>query len=165
MHTLVQMQHVTRKEFLRGLRDLTAEDAGKRVEPMNSITWVVGHLAHQEHQEHTFFVSWARAADVGPEYFQFATGSPPTQPPLDDVMELWRAASEAADGWLHTATADSMRQVPTHPDALNEGENLGTLITRNIFHYWCHIGEISAIRQMLRNRPPEFVTLHGWAYE
>jgi hypothetical protein len=37
-------------------------------------------------------------------------------------------------------------------------ENIGTLLMRNIYHYWYHTGEASAVRQMLgHTRLPEFV--------
>src|SRR4030042_5640283 len=54
MHLLVELQHLTRKEFLRGLQGVSDEDARKRVEPMNSIGWIIGHMACQEH---AFFVA------------------------------------------------------------------------------------------------------------
>ena len=161
MHPIVRMQHVTRKEFLRGLRGVTDEDARKRIEPMNCISWIVGHLAWQEH---LLFVAWPQGRQVEPQYYAFGTGSPPSQPPLEEVMALWRAACDDADVWLHAADEESMRQVFT-PAVLEERENAGTLVVRNIFHYWSHIGEISAIRQMLgHHRPPQFVNLHGWSY-
>ena len=48
----------------------------------------------------------------------------------------------------------------THP--LVEGEphyqSFGTLLTRQIYHYWYHMGEIMAIRQLLDHpQRPEFV--------
>ena len=44
------------------------------------------------------------------------------------------------------------------------GENFGALMVRCIFHTWCHLGEISSIRQILGHKPPQFVDMHGWAY-
>ncbi len=43
-------------------------------------------------------------------------------------------------------------------------ENAGTQFARNIFRYWCHIGEIWAIRQILGHDTPEFVDPHDWSY-
>ncbi len=48
MHELVQLHHLTRTEFLRGLNGVSDDDARRRLEPMNCISWIVGHLAHQE---------------------------------------------------------------------------------------------------------------------
>ena len=158
MHNLVTIQHLARKEFLRGLQGLSDEDARKRVEPMNCISWIVGHVAHQQH---AFFVSWPQGKPSEPRYRPFGYGSPASQPPLDEVMALWHASCDAADVWLDAATAESLRVTfPSSP----EGENGGALVVRNIFHTWCHLGEISSIRQMLGHRAPEFVNMYGWSY-
>jgi hypothetical protein len=163
MHQLAELQHLTRKEFLRGLEGVSDEDAGRRIEPMNCITWIIGHMASQEH---AFFVAWPEGREREPEYAAFSWGSPPSQPSLEEVMRLWRATCEAADECLHAVNEEGLRQPVAAPDATVEGENLGTRIVRNIFHYWCHIGEISAIRQMLgHERPPQFVDVHDWEYK
>ena len=157
MHTLLQMQDIARREVTRGLEALTDEDSLRRVEPMNCISWTIGHVAHQQH---AFFVAWPQGKESDPQYRSFGTGSPASQPPLSEVMALWRASCDDADAWLDTATEESLREpFPSH-----EGENIGTLLARNIFHTWSHLGEISAIRQILGHRPPEFVSLHGWSY-
>lgn len=162
MHQLVELQHLTRKEFLRGLQGVSDEDARRRVKPMNCISWIIGHMADQEHAS---FVAWPQGRDREPEYAPFAGGSPASQPSLETVMTLWRTACEAADKCLHAANEDSLRQPVIAPDFAVERENLGTRVVRNIFHYWSHMGEISAIRQMLgHHRPPQFVDLHDWRY-
>ncbi|MCA9982061.1 MAG: DUF664 domain-containing protein, partial [Anaerolineales bacterium] len=47
-HPLVTQLRFARSEFGRVLAGLSAEDAVKRLEPMNCISWMVGHLANQE---------------------------------------------------------------------------------------------------------------------
>ena len=157
MHTLVQLQHLARKEFTRNIGGLSEEDARKRVEPMNCISWIIGHVALQQH---TLFVAWPHAMETGPQFDAFHTGSPPSQPPLADVMALWHASCAEAGVWFDAATEESLQGPFTSP----EGENGGTLVVRGIFHAWCHLGEISSIWQMLGHRPPEFVDLYGWSY-
>lgn len=44
-HPLVAQLRFTRSEWLRGLQDVTAEEAVRRFEPINSISWMIGHLA------------------------------------------------------------------------------------------------------------------------
>ncbi len=162
MQLLVELQHLARKEFLRGLEGVSDEDARRRVEPMNCISWIIGHMACQEQ---AYFVAWPEGCEAGPEYKAFAWGSPASQPSLESVMTLWRATCEAADRRLHAANEESLRQLVLAPHPAPERENLGTRIVRNIFHYWSHIGEISAIRQMLgHHRPPQFVDMHDWQY-
>jgi len=160
MHTLVQMYHLTRKEFERNLQGLTDEDARKRIEPMNCISWIIAHVANQQR---TFFADWPQGKESDPRYRPYGCGCPASQPPLEEAMTLWRDACDEADVWLHAATKDSLQlQSPlTSPEV----ENGGTLIVRCIFHTWCHLGEISSIRQMLGHRPPEFVNMYDWSYD
>ena len=47
-HPLANQLRFSRREFMRGLEGLTAEDAARRLLPMNCIAWNVGHLAWQE---------------------------------------------------------------------------------------------------------------------
>lgn len=158
MHTLVQLQQLTRQEFLRGLQGISDEDARKRVEPMNCISWIVAHMAAQER---AFFVAWPQGKDVDSQYQAYGTGSSPSQPPMEETMALWHKTCDEADACLHAATEEDMQRV--FPEFREE--NAGTLLVRNIFHYWSHIGEVSAIRQVLgHEKPPQFVNMHGWLY-
>src|SRR5256885_17258450 len=47
-HPLVDQLRFTRSEWLRGLKGVTEEGAVRHFGPMNSIGWIVGHLAWQE---------------------------------------------------------------------------------------------------------------------
>ena len=161
MHSLVAMQHLTRREFLRGLRRISDEDSRKRVGPMNCISWIVGHMAWQEH---LYFVAGPQGISTDAAHRAYGTGGAASEPPLEEPMALWRTTCEAADVWLHATTGESMREVFDSPGLRDLGENAGTLLVRNILHYWSHIGEISAIRQMLGHQAPEFVHMHGWSY-
>ena len=78
MHTLVQMLELSRKEFERNLEGLTDEDARKRIEPMNCISWIIAHVANQHHM---FFLVWAQGRDPDPRYARYGYGSPASQPP------------------------------------------------------------------------------------
>lgn len=44
-HPLVEQLRFTREEWLRALRGVPEEDGFRRLEPINSIGWIVGHLA------------------------------------------------------------------------------------------------------------------------
>jgi len=160
MHLLVQMYNLARKEFERNLDGLTDADARKRLEPMNCISWIIAHVANQQH---TFFVDWPQGKETDPRYRPYGYGSLASQPPLDEAMALWRDACNEADVWLQAATSDNL-QVTSHPTS-PEGESGGTLLVRCIFHTWCHLGEISSIRQILGHRPPEFVNMYSWSYD
>jgi hypothetical protein len=49
IHPLVTQQHFARSEFVRCLDGVSAEEGRQRFGPMNCISWMVGHLANQEH--------------------------------------------------------------------------------------------------------------------
>jgi len=160
MHTLVEMLYLTRQEFERNLAGLSDEDSRKRIEPMNCISWIIAHVACQHR---AYFVDWPQGKVVDSRYLTYNYGAQPSQPPLDEAMTLWRDACEESKAWLEAATNESLQEIC--PNALAEGENWGTLLVRCIFHTWCHLGEISSIRQILGHKPPQFVNMHGWAYD
>lgn len=155
MHALVETYHITRREFERNLVGLQEEDARKPIGPMNCISWIIGHAAHQQY---TFFVDWAQGRGPDPRFQAYGTGNPASGPPLAVAMSLWQIACNEADVFLDSATDESLRIV------YENNENGGTLLVRSAFHIWCHLGEISAIRQILGHKPPEFVDMHRWAY-
>ena len=159
MHTLVEMYYLTRKEFERNLKGLTDEDARKRIEPMNCISWIIAHVANQNR---AFFVDWPAGREIDQRYTPYGFGSPASQPPLEEVMNLWRDACENADAWLQAATDESLQEKGSRTSP--ESENWGTLLVRCIFHTWCHLGEISSIRQILGHKPPQFVNMYEWSY-
>lgn len=160
MHTLVAMHYLARKEFERNLRGLTDEDARKRVEPMNCISWIIAHVASQHR---TFFVDWPAGRKTDPQYAPYGYGSPASQPPLEEALSLLQDVCTDADTWLLAATKDSLQSKGKRTSL--EGENAGTLLVRSIFHTWCHLGEISSIRQILGHKPPEFVNMYNWSYD
>jgi hypothetical protein len=48
-HPLVTQLRFARSELVRCLEGVSDEDALRRFEPMNCISWIIGHLANQEH--------------------------------------------------------------------------------------------------------------------
>jgi uncharacterized damage-inducible protein DinB len=145
------MQQFARAEFERGLEGLTDEDARFRVEKadgsqMNSISWAICHLSHQEW---LFFVR----GPGGPEnakHAPFATGAPACVPSLAEALEIWHEARTEADKWLLQVTDEELaKRTPVW------FENQGTALMRNTGHYWFHAGEVNAIRQVLGH--PEII--------
>ena len=47
-HMLIEQLRFTRSEWVRALRGVTEEDANRHFGQMNSIGWIVGHLAWHE---------------------------------------------------------------------------------------------------------------------
>ena len=86
----------------------------------------------------------------------FAYGAPACTPPLDEVWQAWRAVTAAADPWLDSLTTEDMALAM--PKAFRPGVTRGSLLLRVNYHYWYHIGENMAIRQMLGHTGlPDFV--------
>ena len=155
LHPLVVQLRFTRSEFMRGIRGLRDADARERIQPMNSISWNIGHLAWQEQR---YFISRAQGRTPFPDIAdRFASGGPASQPALDEVLSAWRAITADADSWLDTVTGGTLLD---HPIVQGKpiSRTFGNLLQRTIYHYWYHTGENLAIRQMLGHRRlPQFV--------
>jgi hypothetical protein len=154
-HPLVAQLRFARSEFLRCLEGVSAQDAIRRPKPMNCISWIVGHLANQEH---AYWVLWAQGEFLAPGLYELVGyGKPASTPPLSEMWETWHTVTRAADRFLDTLTTEKLQ---AHLDREGEPlpESIGTLLYRNIYHYWFHTGEAHAIRQMLgHGELPQFV--------
>jgi hypothetical protein len=154
-HPLVDQLRFTRSEFVRCLEGVSDEDAVRRFEPMNCVSWIIGHLADQEH---TFWVLWARGKNLAPGLNErVGYGRPASTPPLKEMWATWRTVTSAADIFLDTLATEDLQ---THMAGVSKPlrESVGTLLFRNIHHYWFHMGEAHAIRQMLGHPDlPQFV--------
>lgn len=159
MHTLVEMLLLSRKEFERNLAGLADEDARKHIKPMNCISWIIAHVAAQHR---VFFVEWPLGASPDSRYTAYSYGAPASEPLFDEALHLWKDACTDSMPYLESVTDDSLRIVDPAP--FPQKESRGTLLVRCIFHTWCHLGEISSIRQILGHKPPQFVDMHGWTY-
>ncbi|MDR3575387.1 MAG: DinB family protein [Anaerolineaceae bacterium] len=163
-HALVTQLKFTRSEFMRGLDGISEADGLTRFEPMNCISWMVGHLADQENR---YWVGRAQGILLLPELNALVGhGQPASTPPLKEMLAAWKQVTEAANVYLEGLTATTMNgAVTAQGKALPT--NVGSLILRNIYHYWYHLGEAAAIRQMLGHKNlPEFVgDMEQWQYK
>ena len=154
-HPLVIQLRFARSEFVRCVDGITEEEAQHRFLPMNCISWMVGHLANQEN---TYWVFVAQGKKIRPDLYPLVGyGKPATTPPLAEMWAAWREVTAVADQFLNTLTTDTLQ---TYFDWKGKPmqESVGTLLQRNLYHYWCHNGEAYAIRQMLgHTNLPDFV--------
>jgi hypothetical protein len=68
----------------------------------------------------------------------------------------WHAIIAEADKYLNTMTTEKFLGLV--PSSSSGKWNAGTNLQRSIYHYWFHLGECLAIRQMLGHKNlPEFV--------
>jgi hypothetical protein len=154
-HPLVTQLRFARSEFARCLDGVSAEDAVRRLEPMNCISWIVGHLANQEHRYWVLLAQGRSVAQGLNDLVGF--GKPASTPPFDEMWETWRTATRAADEFLDTLSPETLQRFAEWEGKVID-ESFGTLLMRNIYHYWFHTGEAHAIRQMLgHGELPQFV--------
>ena len=144
-HPRVDQLRFARSEWLRGLEGLSEADGRRRLEPMNSISWMVGHLAWHER---LLWMVRAQGLEVEPILDGVATGRPASTPELSAMLAGWRRMTEAADPYLDTLTTEDLL-VPLPHDGRADPPLAGSQLQRITYHYWSHIGEASAIRQLL----------------
>ena len=154
-HPLVTQLRFARSEFVRGLEETPPADALRRLEPMNCISWSVGHLAGQEH---FLWVMAAQDANIAPNLHQWVgTGKPASTPPWDEMWATWRQVTAKADEYLDTIDEATLS---THLSFSGKAlpEPVGILLLRNIYHYWFHLGEAHAARQVMGHpKLPQYV--------
>lgn len=155
VHPLVTQLRFARSELARCLEGITTDDAVKRMLPMNCISWIVGHLANQE-QAYWILIAQDKIVVAGLNDL-VGFGKPASTPPLVDMLDAWKIVTMAADNYLNALTTEKMQE-----HLLWKGqprpESIGTMLLRNTYHYWFHIGEAHAIRQMLGHpNLPQFV--------
>ena len=155
-HPLVAQLRFTRSEFNRSLKGLSDEEASRRFGPMNCISWNVGHLAWQEQQ---YFLAYGQGQVLLPAIHRlFASGAPASAPALREIVADYATITNAADAWLDSLTSEALERPFTRHDGQPGRRTFGSLLQRVIYHYWYHLGENMAIRQLLgHSRLPQFV--------
>jgi hypothetical protein len=154
-HPLIDQYRFTRSEWLRGLAGISEEDTACHFGPMNCISWTVGHLAWHEHR---YWLELAQGKMLFPTLNEiYAYGAPMSTPSLKEMLELWQTVTRAADPYLDGLTTGSL-QTDLLREGKSVGQTVGSALRRVTYHYWYHIGEIQAIRQMLGHKKlPEYV--------
>ncbi len=146
LHPMVQQLLFARREFARCFEGVPAEQACQRVGSMNCLSWIVGHLACQEQ---FFWVQLAQGRSVAPELEErVGYRRPPSTPPWDEMWQLWRAITAAADTYLGRLQPPDLRTHFLYRGRRVE-ESVGTLLLRNTYHYWFHLGKAHSVRQAL----------------
>ncbi len=154
-HPLIDQLHFTRAEWLRGLQGVSEEDAARHFGPMNCISWNVGHLAWHEQR---YWLQFGQGQVPFPMLNKsYAYGAPMSTPSLGEMLEVWRKVTGATDPFLNALTTQAL-QGDLLRAGKSVGQSLGSALQRITYHYWYHIGEIQAMRQMLGHAGlPEYV--------
>lgn len=154
-HPLVDQFRFTRSEWLRGLEGVSEADAARHFGPMNCISWIVGHLAWHEHR---YWLDRAQGRLLFPQLNEtYAYGAPMSTPSLTEMLDIWHQVTRAVDPFLDGLTTETFQRELMR-DGQPTGQSLGSALRRITYHYWFHIGEIQAIRQLLgQANLPEYV--------
>ncbi len=154
-HHLVRYVWHVRRELERSLENISEADLNREVGGLNSIAWMIGHLAMQEQAYWLFF----RGEELVEKNLK-AYGSKVEDPKeFAELFELWKSITEQSNGWLETATTSDLEN-----QFEKAKENTGSLLTRVIGHYYFHIGQIATIRKLLGYDVPGFVGSQEGAY-
>ena len=154
-HPLIDQFRFTRSEWLRGLEGVSEVDGACHFGQMNCISWTVGHLAW--HEQRTWLTR-AQNKILFPKLNElFAYGAAMSTPSFTEMLATWHTVTQAADSYLDTLMTETLQN-----DLLLNGEpvgqSIGSALRRVTYHYWYHVGEIQAIRQMLGQKElPEYV--------
>jgi hypothetical protein len=154
-HPLVDQFRFTRSEWLRGLDGAIEEDGARHFGQMNCISWIAGHLAW--HEQRTFLqrpqniILFPKLNEV------FANGAAMSTPSFKEMLETWHTVIQAAEPYLDSLTTEILlTDLLLNGNAV--GQTRGSALRRITYHYWFHIGEILAIRQMIGGKGlPEYV--------
>ena len=154
-HPLIDQFRFTRSQWLLRLQDISEADGSRHFGPMNCISWTVGHLAWHE-QRYWLFRSQGQI--LYPELNElFAYGAPMNSPSLAEMLAKWQTVTQTADPFLDTLTTAKL-EAELLFEGKAVGQTVGSALRRITYHYWYHIGEIQAIRQMLGHQNlPEYV--------
>ncbi len=153
-HPLVDQLYFTRQEFLRGIEGVNDEDGRLRFEPLNSIGWIVGHLAWHEQ---LYWLKRAQGEILLPELNDLAFGKPASTPALSAMLAAWKKVTQKAEGYLSRLDTNLLITFLVI-DGKTSVQNLGTMLQRLIYHYWYHLGESQAVRQLLHHKDlPSYV--------
>lgn len=159
-HPMVEQLRFTRRELKRALGDLSVADGNRHFGTMNSAGWIVGHLASQEQN---YWLRVAQGKVIAPEVVDCASGRPMATPRIDAMWQAWETITETANAYLDNLSSADLLTHLTNPDTGEPWhESIGTMLHRMIYHYWYHIGESQAIRQLLGHpNLPSFVGAIG----
>ncbi len=148
-HPVVEQLRFTRGEWRRGLTRLTDKEGAKHFGQMNSIGWIVGHLAWHEQR---VLLYRPQGILLAPELQEeFYSGAPMSTPSLAKMLRLWRKVVKTSEPFLDSlSTKDLLKDLPINSKSV--GQTQGDAMKRMTYHYWFHIGEIQSIRQMLGHK-------------
>ncbi|BBB48157.1 DinB family protein [Pelolinea submarina] len=157
MLNIINQLKFTRGEFRKGFTGVNEDEGMRRFMPINSISWMVGHLAWHEQ---LYWLTRLQGYTPIPELNDLASfGGEASQPSLTQMIAYWEQITAEADPFLESLTLADLDPDVVDKTGKKYQINKGTLISRVIYHYWYHTGEMQAVRQLLGHTGlPDFVS-------
>ncbi|MEM7114315.1 MAG: ester cyclase [Chloroflexota bacterium] len=146
-HPLVLQLQYAKQRWLAGHEGLSEEDAAKRLGEANSISWMVGHLGYFDQ---TVWCENVQNKTVTEAVNVCGFGAPASTPSLQEMMTAWHEIQPVVNAFLETLTEDDVSTMLYYNG--RPTENYGTMIRRQTWHYWYHLGEMQGIRQALGHK-------------
>jgi hypothetical protein len=143
---IVNQLKFARMEFKKGFSGVSELDGERRLMPINTIGWIVGHLAWHEQY---YWLSRAQEKTLIPELIDLVGyRKPASSPSLQKMISFWDTITQASDVFLDNLNKSNLLE---HLEVKGEklSFNIGTMISRMIYHYWYHNGEMQAQRQLM----------------
>ena len=134
------------------INDLTDSEIKKIFEPMNCIGWLLGHCSYYNFS----IANKISNKDIPEEAKKYMNGMPHSTPELDEILNLWKSSTDIVkDSLINLDEQELKNKFTSEFKHGSEAEkiNLGTDISRLIFHLWNHLGEIASVRQLLGKKP------------
>ena len=154
---LVNQLKFTRGEFRKGFTGVSEEEGARRFMPINNIGWMVGHLAWHEQ---LYWLKRIQGYTPFPELDELtAFEGPASTPSLERMIFCWEKVTKEVDLLLDKFEPADLAANVVVADGRELPINKGTMLSRVIYHYWYHLGEMQAVRQMLGHTGlPDFVS-------
>lgn len=134
------------------INDLTDIEIKKVFKPLNCIGWLLGHCSFYNFS----IANKISNKDIPEEAKKYMNGSPHSTPNLDEILNLWKLSTDIVKNSLNNFNEEELKNKYTAEfkhGSEAEKVNLGTDISRLIFHLWNHLGEIASVRQLLGKTP------------
>jgi hypothetical protein len=146
---LIDQLVFTRAEFIRGIEDINEDDGRRRFEPLNCVAWMVGHMAWHEQ---LYWLTRAQGQIPIPVLNDLVgINRPASTPSLKEMFKDWKLVTDQSDKYLFELDENTIRSelvVDGNPKAFI----IGNMLQRMIYHYWYHLGESQAVRQLLNHK-------------
>jgi hypothetical protein len=147
-HALIGQFLLTNDQVNKYYFDLSDDDIKAVFKPINCIGWLIGHMALGNYQ-----FLFKNIGNVIPEDAKlYGNGQPHSTPDKNFILNMWEDSADNLKKWIINVSDDDLINNMTGK-MKDEKVNLGTDLSRMMFHTWNHLGEIASVRQLLGKDP------------